>query len=118
MKDYFEVDGDGRIVCTYRLTDEAFHANQHKGLHLGQVDSSKHYYPRGIVRDRPAQASTLKGTTLSDLPVPCTVLINGTPYKVDDGTAELSFSQVGNYHIVVRAWPYLDMEFDIENPAS
>ena len=117
MKDYFEVDADGRIVCTYRLSDEAFRANRHKGLHAGLVDPSKHHYPRGVVRDRPAQDSTLNGMTLSGLPKPCTVLINGAAYDVDDGIAELSFNQPGTYHIVVRAWPYLDKEFDIENPA-
>jgi len=48
---------------------------------------------------------------------PCTIAINGTEYHCDSSTADLELFHPGVYKVKVTAWPYLDREFTIENPA-
>lgn len=73
------------------------------------------YVLDGAITDRPANPATLAGLSLSSLPVPCEIIINGTQYPCTDDHAELTFDQPGTYTVVVCAWPRLDKEFTIEN---
>lgn len=76
---------------------------------------STHYVSEGTVAERPACPAQLDGLTLVDLPVPCTIIINGKEYECNDTTAELSFNLPSKYSIMVRAFPYLDGVFEYEN---
>lgn len=70
-----------------------------------------------MARSRPVHAARQScGAWLSGLPVPSLIAINRKEYPCDEANIELEFDQPGKYRIVVRAWPYLDMEFDLENP--
>lgn len=57
----------------------------------------------GERRDKHEITATLSGLTLSGLPLPATVTIEGVPYEVSDGTAELSFNLPGTYQVKVEA---------------
>lgn len=58
--------------------------------------------------ERPAQATTLTGLVLSDLPVPCTIHIDGEAFPHDEPTVELDFPLPGAYAVRVEAFPHLD----------
>jgi hypothetical protein len=75
------------------------------------------YVVDGVVTDRPVCPATLDGYTLNSLPVPCEIKVNNSTYPCDESSATLSFNQPGTYSIKVIAWPYLDGEFSIVNPA-
>ena len=66
---------------------------------------------------RPENPATLTGYTLTGVPVPATVSINDASYETDESVIELEFTQPGTYVVKIVAWPYLDKEFTIENPA-
>lgn len=73
------------------------------------------YVINGEVTNRPDNPTTVSGQTLENVPVPTTVIINGTSYETNEPEVELGFSQPGTYAVKVVAWPYLDKEFVIEN---
>jgi hypothetical protein len=75
------------------------------------------YVLNGEVIPRPDNPTTVSGQLLENVPVPATVIINGTSYEANEPEVELGFSQPGTYVIQVVAWPHLDKEFSIENPA-
>jgi hypothetical protein len=75
------------------------------------------YVLDGQVTPRPANPSVLTGTTLTNVPVPATIKINDATYESNESRVELGFSQPGTYRVTVIAWPNLDKEFQIENPA-
>lgn len=48
-----------------------------------------------------------------------TIYIQGTAYEcLDGGDVELSFSLPGSYQVIVRCWPFLDGDYQIENTSS
>lgn len=74
------------------------------------------YVADGEVRPRPANPARLDGMTLRDLPTPCTIHIGAQAYPCNDTVAELEFEHPGTYTVRVESWPYLDKEFEVENP--
>lgn len=50
-------------------------------------------------------ADGLTAATMTDLPRPCAVTINGQTYTVEDGQLELTFSTPGTYRVSVVQWP-------------
>ncbi len=74
------------------------------------------YVVQDIVTKRPNNPTTLSDTTLSNLPVPCTIKVNTTEYACTDTSATLSLTYSGTYKIVVEAWPHLDAVFTIIKP--
>lgn len=81
----------------------------------GSLDAD--YVCGGTLTARPVCPARLDDLVLSRLPSPCLITINERDYPCETSTVELEFDQPGKYHIVVQAWPYLDKEFTIENPA-
>jgi hypothetical protein len=75
------------------------------------------YVLNGEVLNRPDNPATVSGLTLENVPVPTTLIINGTSYEINESTVELEFNQPSTYSVVLKSWPYLDKEFVIENPA-
>jgi hypothetical protein len=71
----------------------------------------------GAVVNRAPMPATLSGNVLNNLPVPCEIKVNDSTYYCDESSATLEFNQPGTYAITVIAWPYLDGEFEIVNPA-
>ena len=121
MKTFSLYDADGRIfsMCSLQqdLIDDVANLNQAIGHVEGAVDGSTHYVRDGQVVPRLDNPAILQDRVLSSLPVPCEILINNRRYEATTEMAELEFDQPGSYRVSVQAWPYLDKEFTIENPA-
>ena len=66
---------------------------------------------------RPENPTVLDGHTLLDVPVPAKVHVNKNVNDTNESTVELTFTQPGTYAVKVEAWPHLDKEFQVENPA-
>ena len=81
--------------------------------HEGSRDYSKHYVYEGRIITRPSNPAVLIDTTLSALPTPCMIIINGKPYECTDDTAEVDFTYPGVYKIKVVSFPFLDIEFEV-----
>ena len=115
-KNYVEFDEVGRITSTLLIDDDVYQLNS-RNLNLikGKADPTTQYIKNGQITDRPIQQTKLNGLTLTGLPAPCTIFINGTPYDCDSDTAELEFDQPTTYTIRVEAWPYQDWETTYEN---
>lgn len=75
------------------------------------------YVLNGEVVDQPVNPTTLSWLTLNNVPVPATVWIDSSEYQTNESTVELEFSFPGKHKVKVVAFPYLDAEFEIENPA-
>lgn len=74
------------------------------------------YVSDGSVTPRPENPTTVSGQALENVPVPATVIINGTSYETNEARVELGFNQPGMYTVKVVAWPHFDKEFSVENP--
>ncbi|CAB3670984.1 hypothetical protein LMG3458_01092 [Achromobacter deleyi] len=113
-------DADGRIVGVMSAPHDCIVATgQHNQQQWaeGVSDPELHYVTQGVVTLRPENPALLDGRSLSRLPVPSVISIRGVDYPCDESVAELAFDQPGVYHVIVRAWPYLNKEFTVENPA-
>lgn len=117
-KNYIEYDENtGLIIGNYDLSPELYELNKDKQMMEGIADPATQYIKNGQITDRPIQQTNLTGLTLTDLPVPCTIIINGQSYECESETAELEFDQPTIYTIRVEAWPYQDWETTYENKA-
>ena len=115
--EYIEYDNSGRIVGNHNLAPELYELNKDKQMMEGIADRDLQYIKNGQVIDRPVQSTELHGTVLTNLPEPCTIFINGTPYECVSDTAELEFDQPTIYTIRVEAWPYQEWSTTYENKA-
>lgn len=110
-------DATGRVVRIGRVPFASWISRQASAegeqAVVGAVDSATHWINAGSVEARPTNPAALQGETLTNLPVPCTIYIDGTAYACTDGTAELSFPYAGTFALRVKAWPYLDAVFEV-----
>lgn len=74
------------------------------------------YVANGGVHPRPENPAQLNELSLTHLPTPGTIRIAGASYPYDEPTVELEFEHPGTYTVQVESWPYLDKEFEVENP--
>lgn len=110
-------ESDGRIVSQLSGDAVVIQATIENTDDLwvdGQWDGNTHYVLKGDVTERPINPATLDNLTLSNLPVPCKIVINGTAYDADEPEVELDLPMATTYKITVMAFPYLDAEFTIE----
>jgi len=85
---------------------------------MGEYDNSYWLYG-GVPRKRQSCPVSLDGHSLMGVRPDSIIVINGRTYDCPDGgDVELGFDQPGTYSIRVIRWPYLDGEFEIENPAQ
>lgn len=104
----------GRITLTADLSEDTYEAYISLGYQMVDVIGDPHtqMVVDGALQNRPANPVTLSGTTLSNVPIPATVIINGTPYPTNEATVELGLT-MGNYTVRVEAFPYLDKQFTV-----
>jgi len=118
LTQYMIADATGKIVGLGNIPAFMleFQVPPPGGSHvLGTGDQAVHYIQDGVRTARPTNPSTLSGTTLSNVPNPSTVAINGKSYAVTDGTLEMSFPQPGTYAITVSSpFPMLPAKFSIK----
>lgn len=113
-------DTEGRILMYGRASEVEVEATAAiragaTGYVKGRGETATHYVVGEEVVDRPTNPAQLAGGTLTCLPTPCSVWINGVEYPCDEDYADLGFDQVGRYQIKVVAFPFLDVEFTHEN---
>jgi len=80
----------------------------------GRWDDTKFYVENGSVVERPHFPITIEGSTITGIPIPTTITIEGVSYEVTEGTLELEFDAPGSYTVSLRSFPYLDTEVTIE----
>lgn len=108
---------EGEITGSLTASPNTIEPNKVGLWVYGSGDMESQYIKDGQITERPIQQTKLNGLTLTDLPVPCTVHINDTPYECDSETAELEFDQPTTYEIRVESWPYKEWETTYENKA-
>lgn len=117
---YAIADSTGRIllvgsVPAWMLPAQPLTAGQ--VIVLGKANLNLDYVSNSTITPRPANPSTISGMTISNVPNPSTVTIDGVnPQTVTDGTVNLSFTQPGTYTVVVSSWPMLDATFTVTQP--
>ena len=77
---------------------------------IGEYDDSYYMDGSGKVLKRPTFTPKVEGFvcgfTLSGLPVPSTVTVDGTGYTVDDGAFEFETPIHATFKITIDSWPY------------
>ena len=76
----------------------------------GAWDSQKYYVLNGVATEKTLMSPIVSGWTISNLPIPCTVLVDFVTYQVDDGVFEFSSPLPGPYKCIISAVPYLTTE--------
>lgn len=111
----------GLVFQSVTGTETTLELNKQDDVSIGFVEGlyepGLFYVLGGEAMARPENPATLSGSTLSNVPVPSTIHINNESYPCEESTVELEFAHPGEYRIRVESWPYLDKEFEIENPA-
>lgn len=102
----------GEIRCSLTCVEEML-ALQYDPLIEGyiehtQVDDTKWYVVNNNLTPRPEFSETVVGTTISNLPIPTTVLCLNQEYNVDDGEVELTFTLPGEYDVLLTSFPFQD----------
>lgn len=115
---YVIADAAGRIVVTGYVPDDGAAANPvlagGRTVFGDGTPDTDYVTPDGKIAARPTSPAVLVGMTLTSLPVPCEITIDGEAYACTDTRCDLEFSNAGAYAVTVRAFPYLDKTFSVE----
>lgn len=76
----------------------------------GSWDNQKYYVLDGVATAKAPMSPVVTGSTISNLPIPCTVMVEWVTYNVDDGVFEFSSPLPGPYKCIISAVPYLTTE--------
>ena len=74
------------------------------------------YVENGSVVPKKTIDAILTNNILTNLPVPCTVSIDGQVFSVTDGVLEFSIDQMGTYGIICEAINHLPKEYTVTIP--
>ena len=107
---FAKYDDSGRVLFTGDVP-EAMLALQGERVFVGSLDGQTQYVQHGQAVPRPDNPARQDGLHLHNLPVPCSIVINGRSYACNEEHAELEFTYPGSYRITVVAFPYLDKTF-------
>lgn len=118
MQKFIIYDDAGRILEVSSVPQEMLALQSGPGRHLmlGKANWDSHFIENEQIAVRPANTATLVDGKLKNLPVPCTIYINGRAYPCEDGEADLAFTYPGTYQMLVEAFPYLDATFALTLP--
>ena len=116
MAQYLNLSPRGEILSYFEFDDRdpttlLQFAYKRRILKHGPVDSSEYYVTdRSVVTERPILEPKITsgsgGFTLSGLPVPSTVTVDGTAYTVDDGVFEFETPIRSTFKLTIDSWPY------------
>lgn len=129
---YFVHDASGEIVRTGTCPRGMLRIQNRSGETAleGMADDATQYYDvrDKVLRQKPViepvidkeyvVADGIDEISLSGLPVPCVVHINGEDIPVDDGSLELSIDQPGVYRVRVSAKYHIQWRGKIEARAQ
>lgn len=131
MKLYFMYDTNGRILFTGSVGKNTnlddMKLDPSHGYIVGQhAEGDTHWYnaANGQVEQRVSSVASwdklaitadgIDEATLSGLPVPCTVFVDGAEILVEDGSFEFSADDQGEYKIWIDEVGYLRQEWMID----
>jgi hypothetical protein len=106
----------GKILRFGGCPEESFDLQiQKEGEYVvgGVCSDLTDFISEGAVSPRPQCPAVMSGSDIVDIPTPALLTINGTPYDVDVDSVSLSFPNPGSYKLVLKCWPYLDKEFEV-----
>lgn len=109
----------GRIISFGLCQDEIFESSTN--IIEGQYSDVDYYILNGIPTERPIfipdkteiLANNVDTVTVSGLPNPFIVTIDGIEYTITDGVFEFVTSLAGIYKIIPQTFPYKQIEVDI-----
>lgn len=106
------VEGPMKMIVQPNI--DAWPATAIEGLY-----SDCYWLHGGTPRKRPMCPVVVDGHVLRGVRPGSVITINEQRYECElGGDVELEFDQPGVYRVTVRRWPYLDGEYEIENPAQ
>ncbi len=70
---------------------------------MGKGDFRTHYVKDGEITLKTPGTAVLSGMTITGLPTPCTIEVDGVTFEVTDGVAELELPTPGTYDVTVKA---------------
>jgi hypothetical protein len=113
--DFTIYDNAGRILQIGSVPENMVEGQAGPGRNVleGAFDAALMYVADGVAVARPGNPTQLAGTTLTNVPVPATVKINGTAYPTNEATVTLDLIYPSTYEIVVSAFPYQDKTFTV-----
>lgn len=83
----------------------------------GEGYGDTHYVKDGVITERQSNPSAISGMKITGIPNPSTITIgNELPVTVEDGEVDLEFDYPGTYAVLVQAWPYMDVTFQVTQP--
>jgi hypothetical protein len=107
-------DPAGRLLVAKLASEASSATTQPYGLYVdGMHDGSVSYVVAGAVEPRPGNPTTLSGTTLSNIPLPSQIVIDGVVYDATGSTMELVFPLPGTYEVIVVSFPPLNKTFQV-----
>lgn len=112
MADLSHYDTAGRIIGTLTVPESMIDL-QIDGVVYGRADPATEYVVDRTITPRPVCPAVLDGLTLSGVPVPSTLIINGQPFEVSSEVVDLEFPHPGSYALRMVKWPYLDGVFEV-----
>lgn len=113
MTTFTKYDIDGRVLFHGDVPDSMI-ALQGERVFVGNVDGRTQYVRDGHRHARPANPALLVGLELTQLPMPCEVVINDKTYPCGGGRATVNFNLPGQYRVRIVAFPFLDALFEIQ----
>ena len=116
MAKYLEADSDGQIIGLLDINDPMggtlrWYRENSRIVEHEHVSHEEFYVNASDeVAERPTLAPAIttgkKAFTISGLPVPCSVAVDGVEYAVDDGSLEFETTYDGTHSLRISAWPY------------
>lgn len=82
----------------------------------GHIDMRTHYLPNGKPTPLKRIEPVVHGTTISNLPAPCRILVEGQWFTCADGFAEVSFGISGTYTLQILADTYQPCTIQVTQP--
>ncbi|MFB9246419.1 hypothetical protein [Massilia antarctica] len=113
MTTFAKYDVDGRVLFNGDVP-ESMLALQGQRIFVGDIDGRTRYVRDGHKHARPESPALLTGRDLTQLPMPCKVVINDKTYPCGEGRATLNFNLPGLYRVRIVAFPFLDALFEIQ----
>lgn len=107
-KQYVVYDAAGRILRASACEDDAIEHQAQAGEFVleGTAELWMDYVKEGVIARRPTCPATLSGNTLTALPAPCVIEVNGEAHACTAAEVDLAFP-AGDYRLIVNAWPCL-----------
>lgn len=107
-------DTNGRIVGSVQGNLEIADLSQWDGFDSIEAfaDTAEFYVNNGVLTERPINPATLNGTTISGIPCPGILRIDGSEYEVTDSVVELVMPSTTR-SVVLDCFPYLPATFEV-----